>query len=247
MPKGFFSLLLFLALTSNSAFSQSQSLSSQSILNPSHVAYMLSEHDSNQLVGFSFDDYYGVENLNTYRLFYHLPSENFNLKLNYQFFQENVFQRHTPQLSLGKTLLKHFQIQTHLGIEHWQDERNNTHWKEKWGLGLSYQAIEHVYVNFHIENENFREEKLNYELAVQYQVSEDLYLFGEWREKLKNEAVLGLNYRYRGFVFQVQHQFNSNQLGIGCQYFMQKINLGLLYQQHPQLGGQIQTQFVYKL
>ncbi|MGB0427624.1 MAG: hypothetical protein ACPGEC_01695 [Flavobacteriales bacterium] len=247
MPKSLCTLILLLALTPYSAFSQSQSLSSQSILNPTHVAYALSESDSNQAIGFGFDDYYGVKNLNAYRFFYQRPSDVFNLKINYQFFQENVFRRHKPQLSVGKTLLKHVQVQCHLGVENWQDDQSNQRWKEIWGFGLSYQAVEHVFVNFHIENEHFRVEKLNYEFALQYQVSEELHLFGEWREKLKNEAVLGLNYRYRTFVFQVQHQFMTAQLGVGCQYVMDKINLGLLYQKHPQLGGQIQTQLVYNI
>ncbi len=193
-------------------------------------------------------NYFGLENLNEYRIGISHINTGIGYKFSYRYVQENIFENHEIYVGIQKQLSTKLLANVMLGTEMITHlERIQT--GITYGISLRYQVNKQLEIQQNLKNiykENIHRIEI-YQCALYYNLSNQFSALAQLDYQQVFDGRIGLLFHYKSMTVQVSQRFVQNRLEIGLGYQNSKFNMGLLYSYHEILGGVSYASFQFRL
>lgn len=190
--------------------------------------------DSN-LTGVDLENvnYYGIKELNAYKISIGHLKPKIGYKLSYSIFKENVFSKHRIRIGIQKQLSTNLFANSILGI-HIREYNENITTGFVYGMALRFLmntkiSIHHQWINGLLFKES--------QLALKYQWSKSYAVLAQLDYNNTFEGRLGMVLNIYKLKVQISHRFVHSSLGLGLGYTYSCFNFNVNYNYHDILGG----------
>lgn len=193
-------------------------------------------------------NYFGLENLNEYRISFGRMNKQNGYKLSYMYSQENVFVKHNIQFGLQKQIGAKLYTNLMLGTEQICD-LNRQEYDLVYGISLRYILNDRIGIHqgFKKYLTSKRINNLENHTALLYKLSNQFAALAQFDYTGDFTGKIGLLLTYKTLSVQCTHQFAQNRIELGIGYRCSKFNFNVLYSYHDILGGVSYTRIQFTL